>query len=196
MSHGKITTDGIYYSAVFVKDINHLKLYPLVKKNPSQFFDKIDSAARVYDGTPIKNLRQQTKALKMLHAALGTYAYYKGTSIKCAYEEEELYLKMSIAGANEMITKMLRRGASLKEIGILTKNEIDKMEEYLCQAPNAKRMAEFSFKDYMDYLSNASGGKFSGIDFMTHWFVNVGVLLKLKVIDNDEMNGWLIMKLK
>jgi len=57
MSHGKITTDGIYYSAVFVKDINHLELYALVKKIPSQFLDKIDSAARVYDGTPIKNLR-------------------------------------------------------------------------------------------------------------------------------------------
>ena len=105
-------------------------------------------------------------------------------------------MKTCIDGAKNQIAKMLRCGASLKQIGILAKNELDKMEEQLCQAKDAKKTVEFSGKDYLDYLSNASGKEFSGVEFMSHWYVNVAVLLKLKVIDNDEMNGWLIMKQK
>ena len=171
-------------------------MYALEKKNPNQFLDKIESAARLYDGTPIKNSRQQTKALKMMNSALGAYAYYKGTSIRCVFEEEDLFVKMCIDGAKDQIANMLRGGASLKQIGIIAKIELDKMEEQMCQGKDAKKPQEFSGKDYLDYLSNVSGKEISGVEFMSIWYINIAVLLKLKVIDNDEMNGWLIMKQK
>jgi len=132
----------------------------------------------------------------MLHTALGTYGYYKGTSIHCIYKDEAGYVKKCSDAANTLITILLRSGKNLKFIGERTKERMDELEEYLCQAPDSKRTVEFSGKDYLDYLSNASGGKHSGEEFAFLWYVNMTVLLKLKVIDNDEMNGWLIMKQK
>ena len=132
----------------------------------------------------------------MMNSVLGAYAYYKGTSIRCVFEEEDLFMKICIDGAKDEIANMLRGGASLKQIGIIAKIELDKMEEQMYQGKDAMKAQEFSSEDYLDYLSNVSGKEFSGLEFMANWYVNIAMLLKLKVIDNDEMNGWLFMKQK
>ena len=131
-----------------------------------------------------------------MNSVLGAYAYYKGTSIRCVFEEEDLFMKICIDGAKDEIANMLRGGASLKQIGIIAKIELDKMEEQMYQGKDAMKAQEFSSEDYLDYLSNVSGKEFSGLEFMANWYVNIAMLLKLKVIDNDEMNGWLFMKQK
>jgi hypothetical protein len=125
-------------------------------------------------------------------------ALYKGTAVTYVGVNDDEFLKSCIKCADDMVVKMLRDGFSLDFVGEQVKKQMDEMEECMCVAQEKDKrngkfipFQEISSKEYKDWLSEAYSHKMTGEDFIIIWFVNVATLLKLKVVENDDNNGWL-----
>ena len=78
---------------------------------------------------------------------------------------------------------------SLNEIGTLIKEHMDAMEAGLCRTQEPSEV--WKEGDQYAWLEKAMGKENgSGIVHLVFWFVNIAILLKLKVIESDDMNGW------
>ena len=122
-------------------------------------------------------------------------AYYKGTSLECPIDNQDKYMTLIIEKGHSQIEKFLRAGETMDNTIKCLTEQLDTMEEGLCYAEKKSgvKWATYSSKnEYMLYLKNASYGALEGDEFLACWWVNIASLLELKVIKNDEMNGWWI----
>lgn len=108
-----------------------------------------------------------------------TLYFYKGTAFPVIYYD--LPVKAVMKNAHEMIVNFLKDNMSLKEQVQMYKEQLDHIEGLMVQYANPttkkgmKKVASILGKD-LDFI----GGL---------WCVNVCALLKLKGIENDNMNG-------
>ena len=114
-------------------------------------------------------------------------AFYKGTSLETFVIPEKIdaFYKAIVKNVETQIRRFLEQGMSLAEIGAIIKEQLDMMEETLCTTcPGVG-------EDQNAWLEKATEGmKVSGDQLLVAWFLCVATLLKLKVIENDDMNGW------
>jgi hypothetical protein len=75
---------------------------------------------------------------------------------------------------------------------------MDEMEQSMCVAQEKDKSngkfipyQEILSERYKEWLAEAYSHKMTGEEFIIIWFVNVATLLKLKVVENDNENGWL-----
>jgi hypothetical protein len=130
-------------------------------------------------------------------------AYYKGTFLAFPTDKPDEFIKTVEQQAHLLITKELRRGNSLAQIKEWHKGDIDKMENRLCELQRSgKYPSTGTTETHLAWADEAGRGIWSEpgdiepSGYATgNWFLTVAILLKLKVIENDEMNGWLMMKL-
>lgn len=131
----------------------------------------------------------------------GTRAFYKGTSIQCPYIDDEMFMKTIIAGANEQILESLKCGESLTELKAYYLDQMNSIEKALCDYHGIYHGVDDVMKgeavwDWLDEIGKMSGFNVTGRWVLIMWFMNIAALLKLKVIENDDKNGWFVAKIK
>ena len=126
-------------------------------------------------------------------------AYYKGTSVEGIIGNLGM-INYAINLGNEQIKKMLQNKISIKQIKETLIEELDNMEEMLTIEQKTRqdngtfiRFEQMRFPEYLSYLETASFNTMTGNEFLTRWWTNVASLLKLKAIENDDMNGWMVI---
>jgi hypothetical protein len=127
-----------------------------------------------------------------------TMALYKGTAVQYVGVKDAEFMKTCIKCADDMVVKMLRDGFSLDFVGEQVKKQMDEMEQSMCVAQEKDKSngkfipyQEILSERYKEWLAEAYSHKMTGEEFIIIWFVNVATLLKLKVVENDNENGWL-----
>jgi hypothetical protein len=118
-------------------------------------------------------------------------AYYKGTTVPFPAEMDEF--KMFQKGSKDCVELLMREGYSLTQIKGHYLDELNELEEKLCECQRKHpERATGVFSTMKDWLSQAWGSEWPR--FYITWYINIDFLLKTKVIPNDEMNGWLVME--
>ena len=130
----------------------------------------------------------------------GIRAYYKGTSLQAPVDvgKELEFLQQITKDSDKLIRGALEAGGTLKAIGDLCMEHMDYMEQRLSEShdrffqsytcPIIVSLDEmFDWVDYAaDKFDLVRGG---GIAL---WFLNIIVLMKLKRLQDDDMNGFVI----
>lgn len=122
-----------------------------------------------------------------------THFFYKGTTFPMFYQGKNVAEDMKKL-ANEMIIMGLRHNVSLEEQKKDYKEQLDMIEEVLCEIIGKKSTKDIKqCKKYLKKIAEHFGKPIERIQSM--WMLNICALLKLKVIEDDEMNGILVAKL-
>lgn len=108
------------------------------------------------------------------------FCFWKGTPIVYDFENLDNYNKL-VACGNEMIIKELRDGHSLKELICTYCEQLNILEKRLYDTFGNNI---YNYSDINKIISKSD---------KVIWFLNVSALLKFKIIDNDEMNGFMII---
>ena len=128
-------------------------------------------------------------------------AFYKGTSLQApVYPNKlELFIKTIIEKGEGQILSFMRNGHSISEIKDILTEQMDIMEDGLCRTQDKSLCWKESGSDIQkDWLAKAAAEiKMDGDAdfFLALWFMNIAALLKLKVIENDNENGWLMSRI-
>jgi hypothetical protein len=113
------------------------------------------------------------------------FAYYKGTCISQISSNNIDKLKKNLT---KQIETGLRIGVSLQEQINDYKTQLDHIEKIWYESELKYGNDKSSKNLRIDYIVNNYG---YNIDTITSlWFMNIASLLKLKVIENDDMNGF------
>lgn len=108
---------------------------------------------------------------------INTFLLYKGTMVDCLMRKET-----AIKRAEERINDLLSK-CSLADLREDFLSELNDLEADLC-------------KEFHDGHTMKDVCKFWGVNAtknLMNWVTGVILLLKTKVIENDDMNGWLII---
>lgn len=112
-------------------------------------------------------------------------AYYKGTCISQISSNNIDKLKKNLT---KQIENGLRMGISLQEQINDYKTQLDIIEKLWYESELKYGNDESSKNLRIDYIVNNYGYNMDTI--ISLWFMNIASLLKLKVIQNDDMNGF------
>ena len=118
--------------------------------------------------------------------------FYKGTAFPLGIIGKNICKDLFMKTANIMIVAGLQNGHSIEEQKVHYKKQLDKMESELCKLSGGKRLNNKQTKSVIDTLSKRMNMSIDAIS--TLWYLNVSALLKLKVIEDDNMNGFITMK--
>ena len=124
-------------------------------------------------------------------------AFWNGTSIQApvAPHKTEAFFKTITQTAHAQIEKFLRDGMPLDAIKALYKGQMDVMESGLCRTEDKTKI--WMAGDQSAWMEAATAGTEMEGDGDLNcilWFINTAACLKLKVIENDDNNGWLMTK--
>ena len=124
-------------------------------------------------------------------------AFYKGTSLQAPVEPERVdeFHTHIVETAHRQIEKFLRDGMPLDTIKALYKGQMDVIEDGLCRTQKAEDI--WTAGDQSAWMEAATAGtEMEGDGDLNTilWFVNLAALLELKVVENDNDNGWLLTK--
>jgi hypothetical protein len=115
-----------------------------------------------------------------LHDTL--FAYYKGTMFPLVVAKNaKKEMRMFEEKAKECIVDCLKKKMPIADIKDYITCQLDILEEGLVKHHGNEKAFALEFKRF--------GGSLGQLQ--TLWYLDVAILLKLKVIENDEMNGWL-----
>ena len=124
--------------------------------------------------------------------------YYKGTSLVApvANGREEEFLDHIRTKAHAQITRAMRDGISLADLRAFYKGQMDTIEKNLSDLQDTHFPAGFSTLEQQTKWVHAAmaGGDHDGLRGTIIWFLDIACLLELRVIRDDEMNGWLNIK--
>lgn len=122
-----------------------------------------------------------------------THFYYKGTTFPQYLEGENVAYNMK-KYANEMIIMGLRNNVSLEEQKKDYKEQLDMIEEVIFEVFGKKGTGnEKECKKYLNEIAEHFNSAIEDIQSM--WMLNICALLKLKVIEDDNMNGILVARI-
>ena len=162
--------------------------YPKMQKFKSTEIPKGLSAAAFHKGHPLA-------MPSLLECAMGIRAFYKGTSLSapCGKERQAEFFAAVKESGHKRIEAFLRDGESLPStIAILT-GQLDLMEEGLRKYEGRDAGERMYLEDMYRWCAKAVEGVMTGKEATIMWWMSIASLLELKVIENDEMNGWLDM---
>ena len=126
--------------------------------------------------------------------------FYKKHGVSIPVDDAEAWKKVIEDGANTIILNMMRDGLSLDKIGLSSVQENDKILKQIKKVGTQHK--NLTFGEQAILLSpvakklgiNKREKEDAGADVTIQWCVNIAILLKLKVIENNDENGWLIMR--
>mgnify|MGYP003654517251 CR=1 FL=1 len=125
-------------------------------------------------------------------ATTNTLFYYKGTAFPIILEDENVAETM-MDTAKEMITLGVRNNISLNQQKKDYKEQLDLIEGKIFEIIGNKSISnkEELYK-YLEIIAEHFGESIPSLQSL--WTLDICALLKLKVIENDNMNG--ILKYK
>lgn len=118
-----------------------------------------------------------------------TRFFYKGTQFPIALVGENTAQEI-IKNANEMIIMGLRNNISLEEQKKDYKKQLDMIEQKLFDIGSTQNKSKI--KKGLTNIAKYFNSTIDDIHSM--WMLNVCALLKLKVIENDNMNGLMTIR--
>ena len=107
--------------------------------------------------------------------------FYKGTPLQYSNKQYDLMHRKG----NEMIVSGLRNGVSLEQQKKDYLNQLDFIEEKICFISNNDEIFEEKLI--------ANWGKEEYLKSKMLWFMNIEALIKLKVLNDDDKNGFLVI---
>ncbi len=118
-----------------------------------------------------------------------TRFFYKGTQFPIALVGENTAQEI-IKNANEMIIMGLRMNISLEEQKKDYKEQLDMIEQKLFDIGSTQNKSKIKkgLTNIAKYLNSTID------DIHSMWMLNVCALLKMKVIENDNMNGLMTIR--
>ena len=126
-------------------------------------------------------------------ATTKTLFYYKGTAFPIILEDENI-AECMMYNANEMITMGLRYNVSLTQQKKDYKEQLDLIEGKMFEIIGNKSVSnKKELNKYLKIIAEHLGVRNKN-SLQSLWTLNICALLKLKVIENDNMNG--ILKYK
>jgi hypothetical protein len=129
-----------------------------------------------------------------INEIIGFRAFYNGTSLQApvAPAKMDAFFKNIVTAGESLIISFLRDGKSLAEVKAILKGQMDLMEDGLCRTQKEADIGKVG--DQSAWMAAATAGTEMDGDGDLNvilWFINIACLLKLKVIENDNNNGWL-----
>ena len=118
-----------------------------------------------------------------------TLAYYKGSTVVPLNPKAFALVE---SGAANIIEKDLRAGTSIAEIKRMYTEQIDELEQKLVEYQAAHPGGVWQETTAEEWLGGAWGPDWATA--LAVWYMDVAILLKLRVIKNDAMNGWLVLQ--
>lgn len=119
-----------------------------------------------------------------------TFAYYKGTRpAPLNPKAVDAIFKNGIGSAIDGFHKADNTDAQLIAI---CRGQLDHWEQQLCDFQERNPLSTGTDTTAEKWLGAAWGTDWKMIWVL--WYINIGVLLKLKALNNDNMNGWSIVK--
>ena len=124
-------------------------------------------------------------------------AFYNGTSIQAPVVPAKMdaFFNNIVTAGERMIIAFLREGNSLAEVKAILKDQMDLMEDGLCRTEDKSQT--WNVGDQSAWMAAATAGtemEDDGDHNVVLWFINIASLLRLKVIEHDDNNGWLFSK--
>ena len=139
----------------------------------------------------IRKIKQNTTQHNTM-TTTHTHFYYKGTTFPQYLKGENIAEDMKKT-ANEMIIMGLRNNVSLEEQKKDYKEQLDMIEEVMCEIiGNKSTQNKKECKKYLNKIAEYIGEPIDDINSL--WMLNICALLKLNVIEDDNMNGILVAK--
>jgi hypothetical protein len=132
----------------------------------------------------------------------GLRGYYKGSSLVAPvnHGKEALFLKIVADRADKSILELMKEGVRLADIGRAALDGMNLLEQAMCDIqddyPPGPQPMSRQFEMAAKMNQKAGGPQRTGEEVVLCWFASIYTLLKLKLIKNDEMNGWLLTSLK
>ena len=114
--------------------------------------------------------------------------YYKGTAHPVVVDIPDLDVYM-MKMANKMIVDGMKCGDSIEKQKIYYKEQLDYWEKTIYEQASGGEITE----DVLERVSNIL--KISKDSFYNMWCLNICALLKLKVINDDNNNGILCVRM-
>ena len=124
----------------------------------------------------------------------GLRGYYKGTSLQAPVEpaNELRFLQLIHEGAQQSLKDLLRDYplARVKDMVIGT---LDQLEQRLCETEKDGSVRMTDGEDQDNWIKQAFTGILScdrQAEGLMHWFTFIAMALKLRLIEDDNLNGW------
>jgi hypothetical protein len=128
-------------------------------------------------------------------------AFYKGTSLQAPVNagKELEFLQQITKDADAQIRGALNVGGTLKDVGDVYMAQLDYMEQRLSES------LDTFFPSHVCPIVTTCDKMFDWVDYATEkfdlvrgggialWFINILVLMKLKRLQDDDMNGIVIV---
>ena len=126
----------------------------------------------------------------MTSAKFTIQAYYKGTAFPAEYHMTQSKWDHTQNEYKSVLENGLRTGVSLNQQALDYKEQLDKIEADFTDI-FGKKPSQVTDK-HITQIEKRSGMSWSRL--MVLWYMNIYCLLKLRKIQNDNMNGWLYMQ--
>tara|TARA_R110001632_G_C11029828_1_gene381725 strand:- start:42 stop:443 length:402 start_codon:yes stop_codon:yes gene_type:complete len=117
-------------------------------------------------------------------------SFYKGTACPIIIDKYVPFEERAMG----VLRKFLEDGETLQTTGAIIKEQLDAMEQGLVDIENKYKNTKRSVKKRLEEWAKDMGPSEEYLVAM--WYMNVYILLKLKIIENDEMNGMWYMNVK
>ena len=117
------------------------------------------------------------------------FAYYKGTRVPPLPPKAFAQIE---PGAYDLIKTYLTTGMTLAQVGQIVAADLDEWEQKLVDY-QAAHPVDGRLTTAEKWLGGAWGPEYGKI--WCEWYLSVAILLKLKIINNDAMNGWLVAEM-
>jgi hypothetical protein len=114
-------------------------------------------------------------------------AYYKGTTVEVINANDYNGI---ITSSNGLLNKWLREKKTIQDIKSMLLEQLDMMERKLFETQKLPAFKPGKMCHQGKYLEAAWGEKWR--TWWGVWYSNIYILLKLKAIQDDDMNGFVI----
>jgi hypothetical protein len=116
-------------------------------------------------------------------------AYYKGTAFPQAFVK---YEPKVVRLGEDFLVKGLHSGYSIPNQVKFFKHQLDQIEYSLC-----RHQPLISGLPVEEALNKVSEELNKSVEFLqATWYGNIAALLKVNALENDNMNGWLVITTK
>ena len=130
-------------------------------------------------------------------ALLNPRAFYNGTSLCAPIEPASApkFMAKIVQSGAEQIVGFLRTGHTIEQIKSILKGQLDLIEAGLCRTQKPEDIWTCgSQEEWVEQAIKDTEFESGGADVaVILWFMNIASLLKMKVIENDDKNGWLMV---
>ena len=123
--------------------------------------------------------------------------FWNSTGLEAPVEKDKMndFIKFVKEAADKQIVEFLNDGETLSSTAQILSSQLTSWEKRMIELQKEAKWSpnrSCGGDEYVAYLNEvARPSNISGLQMSAIWFINIAALLKMKVIKNDDNNGWL-----